>query len=172
MTLETFKSPSFATPFTKNMFADLTSRCIILLWCKNFNPFKMSKATFQTKFSSNFQFLEIFFSIKPARSPPSANSITMDNIFPHYWKKAPLYLITFGESIDARSLTSLSALSFYFGVRDIILMVFMAKNPRSSFRLTLRTLPKLPLPSYLMTSNQCIVLFILIEELYNKEVII
>lgn len=94
--------------------------------------------------------------MRPARSPPSANYMTIERMFPHYWKNAPLYFITFGESIEASSRTSLRALSFYFGVNCIILMVFIAKKPRSSLRLTLSTLPKLPEPSSLMTSNSCI----------------
>jgi len=57
------------------------------------------------KFYSNLSFLAVFFSTSPAKSPPSAYSITMDKILPHYWKNAPLYLITFGESMEARSLT-------------------------------------------------------------------
>lgn len=153
ITLDTFRSPSLAIPFTKNTFADFTSLWIMLPWWRNFSPFNISKATFQIKFYSNFSFLLIFFSMRPAKSPPSANSMTIDKMLPHYWKKAPLYLITLGESIEASSLTSFKALSFYLGVSDIILIVFMAKMPRSSFRLTLTTRPKLPQPSSLITSN-------------------
>jgi len=89
--------------------------------------------------------------MRPARSPPSANSITIERILPHYWKKAPLYLITLGESIEARSLTSLRALSFSLADNDIILIVFIAKIFPSYLRLTFNTRPKLPLPSSFIT---------------------
>jgi len=40
-----------------------------------------------------------------ARSPPSAYYIKMQRVLPNYSKKADLYEITLGLSIDANSLT-------------------------------------------------------------------
>lgn len=149
------RSPILATPSTKKTFAGLISLWIILLACSIFRPCKMWYATCQMKFSLNLWFDSDFFLISPfykryhtARSPPSAYYINMHRVLPIYSKKALLYEITLGESIDARSLTSFKALSFYLALSCIILICFMAKTSLSALCfLTLITLPKLPVPN-------------------------
>ena len=54
--------------------------------------------------------------------------------------------------MDASNLISLRALSFSLEFNSFILTVFRARIEESYLRLTLRTLPKLPLPSYLRIS--------------------
>lgn len=50
--LEIFKSPIFATPFTKKILAHLRSRWMILCSWRPFNPFSNWKAVFQMKLYS------------------------------------------------------------------------------------------------------------------------
>lgn len=61
-----------------------------------------------------------------ARSPPSAYSMRIQRVLPNSSKKALLYEMMLGESIEARSRTSLSALSFSLALSCIILICFMA----------------------------------------------
>lgn len=61
-----------------------------------------------------------------SRSPPSANSITMQRVLDFESKKASLYLIMKSELIDANSLTSLSAFCFSFSLRLLILTFIRA----------------------------------------------
>lgn len=87
------------------------------------------------------------------RSPPSAYSMSTHSSLVSRLKKEPSYFMTVGMLIEASRRTSLRALSFSFWLRRLSLTDLRAYRVWHSVFLTSVTFPKLPEPSYLMSSK-------------------